>query len=84
MESLEQMERFFDEHEIEGTAYFTDPSYVTAIIGLTDDECLVYDYYKMIDFLVETDGMGYTDASDFFTLTQSVQSRTWVTNPPWL
>ncbi len=66
MESLEQLQKFFEEHEIENVAYFTEPHYVPAIIGLTHDgNHVVYDYRKMVDYLVETDGMEVTEAYEF-------------------
>lgn len=65
MESLQQLERFIDEHDIDGSAYFTDPDYVTAIIGMTEDNRFVYDYHKMVDYLMEKDGMDVTDAMEF-------------------
>ena len=66
MESLEQLQKFFEEHEIENVTYFTEPSYVTAIIGMTHDgNHIVYDYRKMVDYLVETDGMEVTEAYEF-------------------
>lgn len=65
METLEQLEKFFDERGIEGTGYFTDPDFVTAIIGMTLDERLVYDYRKMVEFLTECDGMEESEAMEF-------------------
>lgn len=65
MESLEQLQKFFEEHGIEGTAYFTEPSYVTAIIGMTHDERLVYDYDKMVEFLMRQDGISNEEAIEF-------------------
>lgn len=43
------------------------PDYVSAIIGITDAGNVVYDYEKMIDFLVETDNMSEEDAMDFIS-----------------
>ena len=66
MKTIEELERFFEEHEIENVAYFTEPHYVPAIIGMTHDgNHVVYDYRKMVDYLVETDGMEVTEAYEF-------------------
>lgn len=44
---------------------FTNPSYDNAIIGITQDGNLVYDYEKMITYLVETEAMSEEEAIDF-------------------
>ena len=44
---------------------FENPDYDSAIIGITDDNQVVYDYDKMILFLEQEDNMSYEDAADF-------------------
>ena len=44
---------------------FTNPSYDTTIIGTTQDGNLVYDYEKMVTYLVETEAMSEEEAIDF-------------------
>lgn len=44
---------------------FENPDYDSAIIGITDDNQVVYDYGKMILFLEQEDNMSYEDAADF-------------------
>ena len=39
----------------EGVKYLTDYSYDTALIGVTTDNRAVYDFEKMIDWLIETE-----------------------------
>ena len=34
--------------------YFTNPNYATAILGISIDNCLVYSYDKMVEYLLET------------------------------
>ena len=41
-----------------------NPDYDNAIIGVTVDGQVLYDYYKMIDHLVENDGMTEEEAAD--------------------
>ena len=43
------------ENGYEGIKYLTDYSYDTALIGVTTDDRAVYDYDKMVDWLVETE-----------------------------
>jgi hypothetical protein len=62
---IEQLEKFFEEHGYVEVGYFTNPSYISAIVGISQDERLVYDYDEMIKYLMETDGMTYEDAMEF-------------------
>ena len=47
------------------TVVFENPSYLKAIIGLSDDGALCYSYEKMIECLMEEDGMDYEGAMEF-------------------
>ena len=49
----------------EGTILFRNPDFRFAMIGMSDDYRVVYDYEKMLEFLVETEDMSYEDAADF-------------------
>ena len=44
---------------------FTNPSYDTAIVGTTWEGNLVYDYDKMITYLVENEDISEEEAIDF-------------------
>lgn len=44
---------------------FDRSSYEDALIGVTDDGRAVYDYRKMVDWLVKQDGMTETEAEDW-------------------
>ena len=47
------------ENEYDGVKYLTDFSYDTALIGVSDDNRAVYDFDKMIDWLMKT--QNFTD-----------------------
>lgn len=47
------------------TIVFDSPSYSTALIGVSHDGRAIYDYDKMVAFLVHEDGMSEEDAIDF-------------------
>ena len=49
----------------EDSVVFENPDYDNAIIGVTTDGQVVYDYDKMIVHLMEVDGMDEADAVDF-------------------
>ena len=49
----------------EDSIVFENPDYDGAIIGVTDDGNVVYDFWKMVDCLMEQDGMEMTEAVEF-------------------
>ena len=49
----------------EDVIIFNNPSYDDALIGITSDNRAVYDYYKMIEWLVTNEEMEYDEAADF-------------------
>lgn len=50
---------------------FSEPSYDTCLIGLTDDYNAVYDYSLMVDWLIEHEGMDEEEAVDFISYNDS-------------
>lgn len=60
--------------EVEGfedVIIFDNPSYDDALIGVTSDNRAVYDYDKMIEWLVANKNMDYEEASDFINWNDS-------------
>ena len=53
------------ENGYEGVKYLTDFSYDTALIGVTDSNQAVYDYQKMVEWLMEHEGMTADDAAEW-------------------
>lgn len=51
--NTEELCNFIIEQGIEETMYMTNPDYIEAIVGLANDNKLVYDYWKMVDVLAE-------------------------------
>lgn len=49
----------------EDSVIFDNPDFDDAIIGVTTDGNVVYDYDKMVVSLAEKDGMDLADAADF-------------------
>lgn len=49
----------------EDSVVFDNPDYDDAIIGVTDEGRVVYDYDAMVRILVERDGMDETEAIEF-------------------
>ena len=50
---------------------FDEPSYDDALIGVTDNNQAVYDYYKMIMWLMDVEEMSMDDAIDFISYNSS-------------
>lgn len=55
----------------EDVIIFSDPSYDTALIGVTIDNEAVYDYEKMVEYLVDFENMTYEEAADFISYNSS-------------
>ena len=50
---------------------YENPSYDDALIGITSDNRAVYDYEKMVEWLVANEGMNYDEAADFICYNDS-------------
>ena len=51
----------------EGVKFLTDFSYDDALIGVTEDERAVYDYNKMVEWLVENEEFTEEEAADWIS-----------------
>ena len=49
----------------EDAIVFENPDYDNAIVGVTDEGNVVYDFWKMVNHLMEQDGMEMTEAVEF-------------------
>ena len=50
----------------EDLVYFSEPEFDEAIIGVSENgECVVYSYEKMVECLIDNEGMGESDARVF-------------------
>ena len=53
--------------DYEDLVIFENPDYDEAIIGVSHDDRVIYDYDKMIAHLVDKEGMTVEDAADFIS-----------------
>lgn len=60
-----------EEAGYEDVIIYESPSYDDAFIGVTNDNRAVYDYDKMVEWLVEKEGMDYDEAADFISFNDS-------------
>ncbi len=63
----------------EDSVVFENPDYDKAIIGVSDDDRVIYDYDKMIEFLVSEDDMTEEEAVDFISY-NTIRSLTYIQN----
>lgn len=62
--TYEEVCKYAEDQEIE-VKIFEDPSYKTAIIGISYDNRVIYDYDLMIEDLMKEENLSYEDALDF-------------------
>lgn len=65
MKTLDEIKDYICEQGYEDTVVFDNPAFATAFIGLSSDGRAVYDYEKMVESLMEEDGIDYVDAVEF-------------------
>lgn len=65
----------------EEAVIFDGPDFDEAIVGVTDESQAVYDYDKMVQILVERDGMDEMEAVEFIKTTPSERFRMPVNTP---
>lgn len=63
--TVEELKEFLTDFGYEGTIVLENPDYVGAVIGVDDEGRLVYSYDKMVQCLVDEDGMSYEEAAEF-------------------
>ena len=66
MENLNELKEIITERGLTSIV-LEKPDYVTAIIGITDEGNIVYNYDDMVDFLMENDKMSEEEAMDFIS-----------------
>ena len=54
-----------DEDILNKMVMFENPSFSDAVIGVSNDDRLVYSYDKMIECLINEDNMTYEEAEEF-------------------
>lgn len=65
----------------EGFIVFDSPDYDEAIIGVTTDNCVVYDFNLMVQHLMEMDGITDIEAIEFIEY-NTIRSLPYVENAP--
>lgn len=55
------------EHGYKGVMFLDDYSYDDALVGVTEDQRAVYDYEKMVQWLIENEGFSEEEAVDWIS-----------------
>lgn len=63
--NVDELKKMLTELGYNETVVFDNPTYLDAIIGISDSGSLCYSYEKMIQHLMDTDKMEYEDAMEF-------------------
>ena len=63
--TLDGLKNILCERGHDDAVVLESPDYLGAIIGVSDDGRVIYDYEKMAKCLMETDGMDYEEAMEF-------------------
>lgn len=63
--------KMIEDYGYEDVIIYENPSYDDAFIGVTNDNRAVYDYDKMVEWLIEKEGMDYDEAVDFINWNDS-------------
>lgn len=63
--SVDEVRQFLVDRGEEETVFFTNPDFIDAIIGISEDGCLIYSFSKMVESLMLSDNMSYEDAIEF-------------------
>lgn len=71
----------YDEEVVNGMTMFTSPSYAAAVVAVTHDDRLVYDYNKMVECLMVDDGMTYEEAAEFIDY-NTIRTLPYMEKPP--
>lgn len=53
------------DYEYDDVTIFSNPDYASAFIGISEDNRAVYDYDKMVKYLIDKDGMTDIEAIEF-------------------
>lgn len=65
LKTEEDVKNLIEEYEYEDVLIFSNPDYASAFVGISYDNRAVYDYDKMIKYLMDRDGMTDIEAVEF-------------------
>lgn len=82
MKTIEEVKEFLVDAGAEDASVFDSPDdYAEAFVGVSDEGRAVYDYNKMIQCLMDRDGMSMEEAAEWIDY-NVLRSLPYVDNPP--
>ena len=75
------VKELISDYGYEDIIIFSNPDYASAFIGISEDNRAIYDYNKMIEFLVEEDEMTDIEAIEFIEY-NTIRSLPYFENAP--
>lgn len=61
----EELEELLLDNNLEGSSYFTNPNFASAIVGSTEDGNIVYSYDEMITSMATDDRISVEEAQEW-------------------
>ena len=65
LKTEDDVKELIADYEYDDVIIFSNPDYASAFIGISEDNRAVYDYNKMIEFLMNKDKMTDIEAIEF-------------------
>lgn len=65
MNSIEEIKQYIEDITGEKVVLFFNHDYASAFIGISDDFRAIYDYNKMIDYVMKKEGIEELDATEW-------------------
>jgi hypothetical protein len=61
----DDVKKIIEEFGYENVLIFSNPSYASAFVGISEDNRAIYDFDKMIEYLIEEEGWSDIEAIEF-------------------
>lgn len=65
LKTEDDVKQLIKDYEYEDIVIFSNPSYASAFLGISEDNRAIYDYNEMIKFLCKNDKINELDAIEF-------------------
>ena len=81
LQTENDVKELIEEFGYEDVVIFSNPSYASAFIGISEDNRATYDYNKMVEYLKEKEGWSDIEAIEFIEY-NSIRSLPYYENSP--
>ena len=69
--TFEQLSKKLADDGYENVMLFNNPDYASAFIGMSEDNRAIYDYSKMVEYLINNEDMSELEAEEFISYNTS-------------